>query len=294
MTTKQIEKRAENPVRHMLESADFQAAMAAILPRHMTAERMARIAIAAMSKAPKLRFCSPQSIASAMMTLSQLGLEPDGRRAHLIPFENRKAGTVDCQLIIDYKGLVSLLMATGLVASIHADVVCDSDGFEVDMGEIVAHRIDYAKPRGNIYAVYCVIALKDGAKKTEIMTREDVEAVRARSRAANRGPWVTDWSEMAKKTVFRRAAKWLPLEAPNNDVAQRFDAALDVDDAQYIRETAKALSPGQSPLAALTAAMTEAPQEPAQGPYVDEDGCVIDEVAMDASEAPGGDDDVPF
>ncbi len=70
-----------------------------------TAERMARMAIAAMSKAPKLRRCSPQSIASAMMTLSQLGLEPDGRRAHLIPFENRKAGTVDCKLIIDYKAL---------------------------------------------------------------------------------------------------------------------------------------------------------------------------------------------
>ena len=27
------------------------------------------------------------------------------------------------------------------------------------------------------------------------------------------GPWKTDWTEMAKKTAFRRVSKWLPLSA---------------------------------------------------------------------------------
>jgi recombination protein RecT len=120
---------------------------------------------------------------------------------------------VECQLIIDYKGLVELAMRSGNVAAIHADTVRESDVFEYNRGTIETHKIDFRKPRGEVFAVYALVRFKDGAEKAEVMTREDVEKVRLRSRAGQSGPWMTDWEEMAKKTVFRRLSKWIPLSA---------------------------------------------------------------------------------
>ena len=43
------------------------------------------------------------------------------------------------------------------------------------------------------------------------MTKADVDAIRKRSKASGSGPWVTDYSEMGKKTVLRRMSKRWPL-----------------------------------------------------------------------------------
>jgi recombination protein RecT len=201
--------------------------IARALPKHMNADRMARVVMTQMTKTPKLSECEPASFFQCLMTLSQWGLEPDGRHAHLIPFENRKRGVVECQLIIDYKGFVQLAMRTGNIASIHCDAVCENDEFDYDCGEVLRHKIDFRKPRGEAYAFVCIIKMKDGGKKCEVMTRDEVEAIRKRSRSASNGPWVTDFNEMAKKTVFRRASKWIELSSEIRD-------AFDHDDKDYV------------------------------------------------------------
>jgi recombination protein RecT len=201
--------------------------IARALPKHMSADRMARVTLTAMTRTPKLAECDPASFFQCLMSLSQWGLEPDGRHAHLIPFENRKRGIIECQLIIDYKGFVQLAMRTGNIASIHCDSVCENDEFDYDCGEVLRHKIDFRKPRGEAYAFVCLIKMKDGGKKCEVMTRDEVEVIRKRSRSANNGPWVTDFSEMAKKTVFRRASKWIELSSEIRD-------AFDNDDKDYV------------------------------------------------------------
>lgn len=213
-------------LRDRLESPEFLAAVSKSLPKHLTPERFIRVAITAMTKTPKLAQCSQASFFNAMLTLSQYGIEADGRRAHLIPFENRKAGTVDCQLILDYKGIAELVMRSGLVSYLHADVVCENDLFEYDMGEIKTHKIDFRKPRGSVYAAYCICKFKDGTCKADVMSRDEIESIRARSKAGNSGPWITDWNEMGKKTIFKRLSKWLPLSAEVQDL-------LDVDDDEF-------------------------------------------------------------
>lgn len=210
-------------VRTMVQSEQFKAAIGEVMPQHLTPERMVRLFIAAANKVPKLMECSQESVASCMMDLSRWGLEPDGRHAHLIPYEDRKAGKVVCQLIVDYKGLVQLAYRTGNVAKIHADKVCENDVFEVDRGEVTRHQIDYRKPRGAAYAFYCIIKGKDGSEKTEVMTLEEVQAIRSRSRSGGSGPWATDFDEMAKKTVFRRASKWIELSSEIRDAYDRED-----------------------------------------------------------------------
>jgi len=207
-------------IREQLESPKFRDEIAKALPKHLTPDRFIRVAVSALARTPKLKECEPVSLFGAMLTLSQLGIEPDGRRAHLIPFENRRRGVVECQLIIDYKGLAEMAMRSGVVSYLHADVVCENDQFEENMGEIIVHKIDRRKDRGEVFAAYAICKFKDGTAKAEVMGKHEIEAIRKRSKAGNAGPWITDWNEMAKKTVFRRLSKWLPMSPEFRDAVE--------------------------------------------------------------------------
>lgn len=213
-------------IKGWLNSDTLKNEIARALPKHCSAERMTRIAITAITRTPKLAECEPASFLKCMMDLSQWGLEPNGRDAHLIPFNNRRRGVVECQLILDYKGLVQLLYRSGQILSVHADVVYEGDDFAYSMGELLRHtQFDLrtqSKPaeRGKMIAAYARIVLKGGACKCEVMTKEQIDGIRKRSKSGNDGPWVTDYEEMAKKTVFRRATKWLPLSA---EIIQAFE-----------------------------------------------------------------------
>ncbi len=236
-------------IKSHLEGDAFKAAIAKALPRHLTADRFIRVALTAMMRTPKLAQCDQASFFNCLLTLSQFGLEPDGRRAHLIPFENRKRGVTECQLIIDYRGLVELAMRTGVISTIHAELVCENDDFEWNIGQIIRHRIDFKKPRGKPYAVYALATTKDGGTFSEVMTVEEVEKIRARSRAGQNGPWVTDWDAMALKTVFRRLSKWLPLSPEYRDAAESdADAgqeAIQVDGSVFVMPEALPDAPEQ-------------------------------------------------
>jgi len=194
-------------LRAVLHGDVLQQQLALALPEHLSAERFIRIAGTALTKTPKLMNCTEESFIKCLLDLSAAGLEPDGRRAYLIPYKTT------CSLIIGYQGLVELVRRSGNVSTIHADIVCANDTFEHDRGQILQHTFDARNPRGEVYAVYAELTMADGSRQSEIMQREDVENIRKRSKSANDGPWATDWNEMAKKTVFRRACKWVTLSS---------------------------------------------------------------------------------
>jgi recombination protein RecT len=223
-------------IRQHLEGDAFKNAVAAALPRHMTPDRFIRVALTAMNRIPKLKDCTQSSFLNSLLTLSSLGLEPDGRRAHLIPYENRKLGVTECQLIVDWKGLSELIYRSGVVSTLHADVVRQGDIFDYSMGVVAKHvphylRTDDKKPAeaGEVMAAYAMATMKDGAQKTEVMSKDEIEGIRRRSRAGQAGPWVSDWNEMAKKTVFRRLSKWLPLSPELRDAVEADDDAIETE-----------------------------------------------------------------
>ena len=237
-----------------ITSAAMREQFAAALPKHLSPERFTRIAITALTRTPKLVECTQASLMRCLLDLSSLGLEPDGRRAHLIPYENRKAGTVECTLIVDWKGLAELAMRSGIIAKLHADTVCENDDFAYDLGEVTKHAVNWKAPRGAMYAAYALAVTKDGAKFCAVLTKDEIDAIRARSRSGNNGPWVTDYNEMAKKTAFRRLSKWLPLSAEFRD-------ALDKDvDAHAEESQTRDVTPARVPFAtsAPVAAIKEA------------------------------------
>jgi recombination protein RecT len=209
-------------IRSLIASDKFKEQCAAALPKHLTADRFARVALTALTRNPKLQDCTRESLLRCLMDCSALGIEPDGRRAHLIPYGK------ECTLIIDYKGLVELVRRSGDVVSIRAEHVCENDSFEWENG-VVTHRIDWRKPRGEVQAVYAEAKLRSGEVQTSVMTKDEVEAIRKRSRAGSSGPWVTDWGEMAKKTPLRRLTKLLPLSVEITDAIERDDDRIERD-----------------------------------------------------------------
>jgi len=202
----------------VITSDRFKEQIGEALPNPSTLDRFMRALFTSVQKTPKLLNCSIDSVRAAGITCAEMGVIPNGRDAHLVPFGNV------CTLIIDYKGLVKLALESGLISYIHADVICDKDVFEYNMGQIIKHEINFREPRGEPYAVYAVAVFKDGSKKYEVMTAEDVNGIRKRSKAANDGPWVTDTFEMWKKTVLRRLTKMLPLTPKIHDHLQAEDS----------------------------------------------------------------------
>jgi recombination protein RecT len=227
VTNGEATKPKQATIRQQLESEAFKNSLSKILPKHVTPDRMARVAILALTRTPLLSQCTQASFFRCLMDLSQWGIEPDGRRAHLIPFYNNKEQHYECQLIIDYKGIVELVYRSGVVANIHADIVCENDDFVYDRGELVRHKINFKADRGKMYAVYCLVRMKDGTEKCEVLTKQEVDGIRARSKAGKSGPWVSDYNEMAKKTAFRRVSKWIPLSAEIRDAALEDDDTID-------------------------------------------------------------------
>lgn len=220
-------------IRDRLTSPQLLTELAKAVPEHVKADFVARVAQTALIKTPKLAECTQESFFSALLTCAAIGLAPDGRHAHLIPYGNQAT------LIVDYKGLVALVRRSGEVKAIHADTVCENDTFDWNLGDVLEHRVDWRKPRGKAYAFYAIATMNDGTKQSTVMTRDEIEAIRKRSRSGNSGPWVTDYEEMAKKTVFRRLTKWLPISselvtrALETDEAEMKPARVEVSEPEF-------------------------------------------------------------
>lgn len=206
-----------NDLRSIITSDKMKQQFAAALPQHLTPDRFCRIALTALTRTPKLADCTQESLMRCLLDLSAHGIEPDGRRAHLIPYGNQ------CTLILDWKGLAELAMRSGIIAKLHADIVCENDVFEYNLGEVVQHKIDFKAPRGEMYAAYAMAVTKDGPVFVAVLNKDEIDGIRKRSKSGSSGPWQTDYNEMAKKTAFRRLAKWLPLSAEFRDAVDKDD-----------------------------------------------------------------------
>lgn len=205
---------AASPMKNMQDLIlSMKGQIEAALPSVITGERFARMVLTAMSNTPQLASCTPKSFLGAMMQAAQLGLEPNTPlgEAYLIPFRNH--GTLECQFQVGYKGMISLAHRSGLYVQAHE--VHENDDFEVEYGldPKLVHKPVF-KDRGPVIAYYGVWKDKDGISGFEIMSKEDVEAhARKYSQSYGKGfsPWKSNFDEMAKKTVIKKALKYAPL-----------------------------------------------------------------------------------
>lgn len=210
-------------IKNILETKKGEIAKA--LPRHISPDKMIRVALTLISGDGKLLTCDPVTIYAEVLKAAQLGLYIDGflGQAHLVPFWNNKRGKNEAKLMLGYRGLIELAMRTGKVTQIRAVPVHEGDLFEYEEGlvsRLVHRRQPDPKKRGPLAAVYAVAELKDVPRESSpfrVMFADEVLAIRARSKNAFdkegklQGPWLTDEVEMWKKTAVRSLCKYLNL-----------------------------------------------------------------------------------
>jgi recombination protein RecT len=184
-----------------------------IMPKYLNAERMIQLAIS-YSRKPELRDCTPASFVGVFMAAAQLGLELDVRgEAYAVPFWNKKCNPPrkEAQFIAGYKGLIKLATNSGKVRNVFAHEVRQGDEFDYGYGlePYLIHKP--GAKRGDVTHVYAVGAFTNGGHHFEVMSIEEVYALRDKfSKAAKSGPWVDNPREMCLKTVCRRLCKFLP------------------------------------------------------------------------------------
>jgi recombination protein RecT len=189
----------------------YKGEIAKALPKHLTPDRMLRIAFTCLRINPKLQECDPLSFMGAIVQASSLGLEPGAQgHAYLVPFRNNKKGITECQFIPGYRGLIDLARRSGQIETIASHVVYSNDLFEYEYGfdEKLTHKPALGD-RGEFVAVYAFCKLKGGGRQFEIMSLDQINKIKSRARFAN-PIWESDFDEMARKTVIRRIYKYLP------------------------------------------------------------------------------------
>lgn len=195
----------------------MEGEIAKALPTVITPERFTRMVLTALSTDKKLELCTPQSFLGAMMTAAQLGLEPNTPlgQAYLIPYKNK--GVLECQFQIGYKGLIDLAYRSGEVEIIQAQVVCENDEFDYELGLDPKLKHKPAKEnRGNPIYYYAIFKTKSGGYGFEVMSIHDIKVHAkkySQAYSSEYSPWQKNFDEMAKKTVLKRVLKYAPLKS---------------------------------------------------------------------------------
>ena len=233
------------------------------LPKHIDADRIARIAITAIRTNKDLQSCEPMSFIAALMQASQLGLEPNTPlgEAYIIPYKDK--GVPSARFEVGYKGLLSLAHRTGEYQTIYAMEVYANDEFDYAYGlePYLTHK-PAEEPEGEPVRYYAVYHLKNGGREFRVWSRKKVEQHADKySMAFKRGwtsPWKTDFDSMAKKTVLKDLLKYAPKSI-------EFSRALSMDET-IKHEVAEDMSEVPADYIEIDSADFNVMDEPEPGP----------------------------
>lgn len=267
----------------------YKSQIAAALPKHMTPERMIRVALTAISQTPMLQKCEATTLCGSVVQASILGLEPNSvlGEAYLVPYFNSKAGRYEAQLQIGYRGHCKLARNSGEIAMIDAQGVCSNDEFDFQKGDAQTVRHKWAKtgPRGDLIGYWAGYKLRSGEFNFEYWSMEEIEAHRDQySKAAFvtekgkrvlkdgqpvlQGAWADSPDWMCKKTVLIQALKLAPKSVQQQTAIDLDERAAAGMPQQFSPEIPLELQPAQPvqedapPAVAEEAAAAEGERKP--------------------------------
>ena len=216
-TTQAVAAKKSGSVVDYLNNGKFQSQLAAALPKFLDTDHFVRSAITEFRLNPALAECSVPSVLGYFMQAAACGLEPASMlgQCYPVPFWNSKTKQKEAQFICGYRGMLSIARRSGEIASVVAEVVHEKDEFSIEYGmnPSLVHKPYIEDDPGAMRGAYVVVRFKGEGIDPVIkyMPKSEIDKRRNRSKAGSSGPWVTDYEEMAKKTVFRSVFKWLPI-----------------------------------------------------------------------------------
>lgn len=187
----------------------------------MTPERFSRIALSLFNGNPVFWQADPTSFLSCLMQSAQCGLEPNTvlGEAYVIPYNNKKAGIVEVNFQLGYKGILKLAFNSGEYEAIYAHEVRGGDEFKYEYGlnkSLVHKPADI--PGKEITHYYAVYKLKNGGFDFVVWSKERVQEhakefsknYTYQGKINNNSVWAKNFDSMAKKTVLIDVLKYAP------------------------------------------------------------------------------------
>lgn len=220
-----------------------------ILPKGVTVEAFTRLAKNAIIRDPQIAEADPQSVFLEVSKAAQDGLVLDGREAVLTRFKSKRGNEYVTQVayIPMIAGIKKRVLNSRAVKSWNIGLAYENEiagmnggAFEYLAGDEprIYHKPIIVGERGKVVAAYSSARLPDGSYHHEVMTIQQLLAIKNRTKSKDRdgnitGPWKSDEEEMFRKTVARRHAKSLPMSAEDMDVIRRVDDLYDMDEEDY-------------------------------------------------------------
>lgn len=200
------------------------------------ARRFAKMIYTVILTNPTLQACTLPSLIKAAGESASLDLEIDVRGlAYLIPYKN-KAGQMEAQFQPGYLGLIDLAYRSGKVKAISAHCIYESERelvtIERTNGQYtVKHPFSYEPTSGKIIVVYATAIVEGVDPQTTVMRADEVERLRAVSKAPKSPAWMNFKPAMYKKTAIRQLAKFLP-----KSIMKDFHRAVMIDERETFVE----------------------------------------------------------
>lgn len=183
----------------------------------------------------KVARSNPTSAQNAIINVAAIGitLNPAAKLAYLVP----RDGAV-C-LDVSYMGLLHLAQVSGAIQWGQCKLVRANDTYESNgLDRAPTHKYNAFGDRGDVVGGYCTVKTQQGDYLTEEMSTSEINAIMERSqgfKSGKKSPWRTDWEEMARKTIVKRASKYWPR-------CDRLDTAihhLNTDGAEGLQDSAE-------------------------------------------------------
>jgi recombination protein RecT len=183
--------------------------LALALPKHLTADRMARLALTAFSTNLNLQGCDPKSIAASIMTAGQLGLEPGvNGQGYLIPYKTT------CTFVPGWKGLVDLVARSGR-GTVYTGVIFRDQQYTFTDGarrDLVIHNETDLDAPEDITHAFAIGWVKDASMPIiELWSVEKIKKHRDKyNKVGGKHYSFRDWEMYCRKIPLLQVLKYMP------------------------------------------------------------------------------------
>lgn len=187
----------------------------------------------------QLQECEPTTLMFAALkaTALRLPLDPNLAQAHVIPFRNNKARTVEAQFQLGWRGFVQLAIRSGQFQTINVTDIREGEmqGYDLITGEMQVRAMP-EREKLPVVGYMAFFRLNNGFSKSLYMTAGEVEKHAKRysqtyasknDYVRNSSKWTTDFDAMARKTVLKLLlSRFAPLSVDMQQAVQADQAVL--------------------------------------------------------------------
>lgn len=213
--------------------------------------------ISAVQTTPALQECTNNSILNAALLGEALNLSPSPQlgQFYMVPFKNKKKGTVEAQFQLGYKGYIQLAIRSGYYKKLNVIPIKEGELIRYDPlnEEIEVSLIedDIAREEASTIGYYAMFEYENGFRKTMYWSKKKMQAHADKYSAAYNSKiaekiengeipenemwkyssfWYKDFDGMAMKTMLRQLiSKWGIMSIDMQDAINK-DMAVISDD----------------------------------------------------------------